>query len=732
MTAFEMIPTLLRRLHRPALLAAVAALLVACASPALRDANQLSLQGHPEQALSLLDAARRVDPADPALIAAQQRQRELAISVLANEAASARSAGRADLARELLARLTAIDPQHPRTVSLRNELQRDELQQGRLVQAAKALDAGHVAEAQALLRAIQVESPGLPAARALQQRIARRTPVSTVPDAIRAALDKRITLEFHDAPLRSVLESIGRTLGVNFVFDKEVRVDSKVTIFLHEVTLDEALRVILSTQQLDRKLLNETTMFVYPNTPLKQQEHQELITRAFYLTNADTKQVQTLIKTMAKTRDIYTDERLNMIIVRDTPEIVQMISRLIASVDLPEPEVTLEVEVMEIATTELDSLGLQWPDAVNFGVPNFVGDISRSDSSSLRASVANPAIVATLNGAAGSTNLIANPKLRARNHEKARVQIGERLPVFTSSAVANVGTTTSVSYIDTGLKLEVEPSVQLDNDVIIKVNLEVTNLIGQVNGPLGSGSIAYRVGTREATTSLRLRDGETQILAGLINNEDSKAIKGIPGASQLPIIGRLFGVHTDTHDKSEIVLLITPRVVRNLGLPDDDIQVGSGGSYVNPGATSLRIGEAGGVVVPAGRGGANRTAAADEDAGQPASAEDSEAVVEVTTSGRSGANGTVSVTLRNKSNAAMHGQFGFDAQLLQAAGVDKGNPSDFTLPPMGQKVYVLRVLPGAAGKNSRVQVDGLSATGPGGEALAVRVDGDLALDFSAP
>ena len=181
---------------------------------------------------------------------------------------------------------------------------------------------------------------------------------------------------------------------------------------------------------------------------------------------------------------IFESARTSLSNTKFTPEVVRLTERLIASIDLPEPEVMLEVEVMEIGSNRLNELGLQWPDTVQYGVPNFAGQITRTDS--LRASIANPAVIATLRGNSGTTNLIANPKLRARNREKAKVQIGERLPIFTSTAVANAGVATTVSYIDTGLKLEVEPSVQLDNDVIMKVSLEVSNLIGQVSGPQGA------------------------------------------------------------------------------------------------------------------------------------------------------------------------------------------------------------------------------------------------------
>ena len=711
------------RLRSMPLLMAVA-LLFGCAAPALREADQLALDGQHEQALTVLDAARQRDPGDSALRTAQRRQRELTMATLANQADAARANGQWGPAREMLARLEALDTNHPRTQGLRLELARATRHQQLLLEATRDVDAGRSAEATSKLRELLTEAPGLPAARALQQRMAERSAEPALPAAMTAAFQKRLTLEFRDAPLRSVFESVSRTSGVNFVFDKEVRADSKISIFLRDVTLDEALRVILSSQQLDRKLLNDSSLFVYPNTPTKQQEHQELVTRSFYLSNADVKQAQVLVKTMAKTRDVFIDERLNLIIVRDTPEVVRLTERLIASIDLPEPEVMLEVEVMEIGSNRLNELGLQWPDTVQYGVPGFSGQITRSDT--LRASVANPAVIATLRGNSGTTNLIANPKLRARNHEKAKVQIGERLPIFTSTAVANAGVATSVSYIETGLKLEVEPSVQLDNDVIMKVSLEVSNLIGQVAGP--QGAIAYRVGTRNATTSLRLRDGETQILAGLINDEDRKAVQGVPGVSELPVVGRLFGVHSDTRNKSEVVLLITPRVVRNLGLPDADTLSGPAGNYASPGAVSTRLRPSAkvGVAMANAAGGAAVPSSA-----PPAGQDSVTAVIEVSTSGQVAVGGTLSVTLQNRSNAAVRGQLAFDTTMLQSAGVDKGDRLDVVLEPSGQQVFVLRALGGTAGKSSQVQLEGLSAVSVTGAAMQVRVEGDGGVSFVA-
>jgi general secretion pathway protein D len=180
--------------------------------------------------------------------------------------------------------------------------------------------------------------------------------------------------------------------------------------------------------------------------------------------------------------------------------------------------------------------------------------------------VATPAFIVNMRQQDGHANVLANPRIRVKNREKARVHIGDRVPVVTTTSTANVGVSASVSYLDVGLKLEVEPTIHLEGDVAIKVGLEVSNIVREV--PITGGGIAYRVGTRNATTILRLRDGETQVLAGLIQDEERATASKLPGVGDLPVVGRLFSSNLGTRDKTEIVLLITPRIVRALSRAD--------------------------------------------------------------------------------------------------------------------------------------------------------------------
>jgi general secretion pathway protein D len=718
-------------------LLAAALVLTGCANPAIRQADELSRANQLPQAYQVLDAAAQIDPADPALRAAQLRTRELLSNRLIVQIEGLRGAGRWAQAQEAVQRLRDTNPKHPRLAVFEAEIERGQRQESKLLTGRALLREGKLDRAEALAREIIAESPQQPGARLLLSQIAQARPLeATAGVEMGPAFQKPVTLEFREAPLRQVFEALARSSNVNFVFDKDVRSDAKVTVFLRNVSLDEALRVILSTQQLDRKLLNEASVLIFPNTTAKQREHQELITRTLYLSNADVKQVQAMVRTIAKVRDIHIDERLNLMIVRDTPEVMKLVEKLIASIDLPDPEVMLEVEVLELASDKVDALGLQWPEQIQYGLLNSAGQllsgqVPLNQVDQFRGSIANPGLVATLRGTSGNANLLANPKIRVRNRDKAKVQIGQKLPVFTTTSNLGVGqnaaVASSVSYLDVGLKLEVEPTVQLDNDVIIKLSLEVSNLLRQVAGP--GGSTAYEIGTRQASTSLRLNDGETQILAGLINDEDRRSAAGLPGLSSLPILGRLFGVQTDTRTKTEVVLLITPRIVRNLALPDSALTRLASGTDAAPGAFSnlLRSSAKAGV----GLSGALAPPAPIT----PTAAAPAEAVVRFDVTPQVPAGGTVSISLKNESGLTVKGSIDYDPSKLAPgqpmAGVSPGS-YPIEMSPRGDKVVVLRALPAANGQVLNISISGLTASGLNGETASVRLDGTGLLTVDAP
>lgn len=677
-------------------------MLVACANPALREAQDLSQAGQHEAALSRLQQALRAQQDDRALRSAVLKQTDTTVAYLVYQADAARSAGRLDDIEAVLKRLEAAAPGHPRAVWLRGEVDRIKRHQRLMQEARQSLDARAYERAETALRTILSEDLGNATARGLLTRIEemRADQTRRASTLQLATATKPITLEFREAALRTVFEALARAANVNFVFDKDVRGDAKVTLFLRNTTVDEAMRVILSTQQLGAKLLNDNTVLVFPNTQQKQRDLLDTVTRSFYLVNADPKQVQTMIRTVAKTRDIYVDERLNLVVARDTPEVMRLVERLVQSVDLPDPEVMMEVEVMEVSSKKLMEIGITPVSTASYGLPGGGATISTRDG--LKWSTPNPFAVATLRGTSGNTNMLANPKIRARNREKAKIMLGEKLPVFTSNLVAGTGggASTTITYMDVGLKLDIEPQVQLDNDVTMKIALEVSTVTGRVEGPAGSGSSAYQVGTRQATTTLRLKDGETQILAGLINDDESRSSAGIPGLHDLPIAGRLFGTTKDEHNKTEIVLLVTPHIVRNLPQPDTAGSALPSGTESQPGAARLLISEgtAGSGAGPGASGGAR---GAVQNRFRPGAAAPGQAEITGPEEVMPGA--SFQVTVRNPAETVLQTTVLFDAQWFAGPAGGEGGVA-VEVPAQGSRVVTLTAKPAIAAGEATVSL----------------------------
>jgi len=557
--------------------ALVAGVLVGCAGASLhREGMEAIGVGRYEEGLTKLAGAAQADPGNMTFRLDLKTQREAAVQRLLGQADAARSANELDLAESLYRRVQVLEQNNSRALRGLDTVQSDRRHQELIKQADADLKSGAPEQADARVRAVLAEDPGFPPALALQARVEQaRGPVSVVP-RLRARDNRPVTLQFRDANTKMVFEVLSRQTGINFIFDKDVRSDGKTTIFVQQVPIEQAIELVLGQNQLARQVLSENLVLIYPNNPQKQKDYQDQIVKTIYLTNADPKQAQNLLKTVLNAKTLFIDERSNQIVIRDTPETVRMAEKLLASLDLPEPEVMMEVEVLEITRSHLQELGINYPTGASFTATPLAGnalhlaDIDRQNKNTITVSALSASV--NLLKQAGVTNVLASPRIRARNREKAKILIGSRVPVITNT-VTPVSTgapvvTGSVQYLDVGLTLEVEPTVYLDSDVAIKVNLEVSSILKEVPGP--NGSLAYQIGTRDASTLLRLRDGETQILAGLINDQDTRNSQHIPGLGDIPLIGRLFGSERTTRDKSEIVLSITPRIIRAQPRPRSD------------------------------------------------------------------------------------------------------------------------------------------------------------------
>jgi general secretion pathway protein D len=389
--------------------------------------------------------------------------------------------------------------------------------------------------------------------------------------ALSKAFRQPISLEFRDASVRQIFESLAHGSGLNFVLDKDIKPELKASLLVRNTTIEEALNLLLVSNQLEKQVVNANTIIVFPNTPGKLKDYQELNVRTFPLMYSEAKGVGAAIKTLFKGRDVVVDDKLNALIARDTPEMLDLLERLVATYDVPESEVMLELEVLEVARDRLETLGIKWPTALSLSPlasASGVG-LTLADLQNLNASTTGVGLGGLqLNAEKKDTdvNLLANPRIRVLSREKAKIMIGDKIPVLTAVTTPQGGSSETVTYMDVGLKLEVEPVIYRGNDVTIKLGLEVSNALNPQKSNLGS--TYYTIGTRNATTVLRLHDGENQVLAGLINNEDRKTADKVPGLGDLPGLKRIFGSSADSDKRSEIVLSITPRIVRNSQRPE--------------------------------------------------------------------------------------------------------------------------------------------------------------------
>ncbi|WP_105532504.1 cohesin domain-containing protein [Solimicrobium silvestre] len=562
----------------------VSILLAGCAGQlAYRDGKNLVEEGKMDEGLSKFKEALANDPHDAKYREAYLQTRERSLYRYLEQADLLVNNGSLDEAKNVYQHALIIVPGNEK--ALAGLMAIDSAQrQTQLLNAADADFAKKDLEsARKKVAEVLIDNAKNTRAIALKKAIDEKVALFSADTQLAKTFQKKITIEFKDVALKQVFEVISRTSGLNFLFDKEVKTDQRTSIFLKNSSIESAIHFTLMTNQLDKQVLDSNTILIYPNTPAKQKEYQELVVRTFFLTNAEAKNVANTLKTIIKSHDIVVDDKLNMIIVRDSPDAIKLAEKLVALQDVAEPEVMLEVEVLEVQRTFLQNLGIQWPASLGLTpqplsvLQSSTGSTSSTSTSGLSLNDLLHQSKNTLGASIGATTinanlqdsdakLLTNPRIRVRNHEKAKILIGERVPNITSTATSTGFVSQSINYIDIGLTLNVEPTIYLDDNVGIKVSLEVSSILNQITTQ--SGTNAYEIGTRTASTVLRLKNGETDVLAGLIDNQERTSGNKIPGVGSMPILGRLFGSTTNNDQNTEIVLSITPHLIRNIQRPD--------------------------------------------------------------------------------------------------------------------------------------------------------------------
>lgn len=517
--------------------------------------------------------------------------RDAVLGRLSNDADQARNKGDFGAALSAYQVILSLDPQNARATQGLRELEKRQRHGDWMAEAEKALEAGQDAQAQRWLQEILAENPNDGRARDLLMALrTREQQEARMPPALKHSFRKPVSLELRQVPIQSVLELLSQSSGLSFILDTSIRTDERVTLFARNTTVEDSLNLLMATNSLAYKVLNDSTLLIYPATPEKRKKYGDLVIKTIPIGNGNPKVFADMIKSFVKTAEVFSDDKLKTLVVRDTQDNISVIERLLAANDVADAEVMLEIEILEINTDKLANIGIQYPTQAKASViasnrvpgviplPEF-SDLTRKN---LLVTLGDPLAIVNLKYTDGVANTLANPRIRVRNREKAKVLIGDKVPVITTTNNTTSGTVSeSISYLDVGLKLEVEPDIDISNDVNMNVSLEVSDIVKEITST--TGLVTYQIGTRNASTALRLHDGETQALAGLIRREDKESASRVPGLGNLPLLGRLFSNESRTRKRSELVLLITPHVVRSRALPDSSDSEILVGSEDNPG-----------------------------------------------------------------------------------------------------------------------------------------------------
>jgi general secretion pathway protein D len=463
----------------------------------------------------------------------------------------------------------------------RERLAADDLQAAqREAIAASRLDPGNL-EARALLQQIsaRMKAKGSPA------------PPQTDGERSAAALfsTKPVTLRFRDTDIKDVLEVVSRTANVNILTDEGLQ-PKRISTYFKDLPLREAFTLLLSANRLFAKKVAENAVIVIPDTPAKRQQYEELLVQTFFLTDADAKVTVNLLRTILNTRQVYVNEKLNAIVVRDTPEKMELVKKLLEANDRGAAEVEVDLEVLEVDRTSLQNLGIdisprQLSVSLTFptGIP--VNDVWNTIKTGSTLAITNPSLILNLAKSDGHTKILANPTVRILDRQKARLLIGERRPflissVSTVSGIASpttpgtsTGTTTEqrVEYRDLGLKMTLTPTVHLNGEVTVEINFEVSNAGAPIVG-VTAGQLLPPINTRNVDSFIKVRNGETRLLGGLYEESESVSNSKLPFLSELPGLGRLFMSSDENRTRKDVLIAITPRILKVLDRPDPSIE----------------------------------------------------------------------------------------------------------------------------------------------------------------
>lgn len=411
------------------------------------------------------------------------------------------------------------------------------------------------------------------------------------------ASNEPITLRFKQANVKEVFGILTKLSGINFLLDDEIK-DKPITVLLEKATFSQAMELVMSMAGLNKKVLNSKTMIIYPQNKEKNKQYEDQIIQSFYLSHIDAKKAVNLLRTMLQLRKVYVHEERNALVIRDTPDTIRLAEQVLLAADRENSEVIFDLELVAVNNTdqlnigpELSkySVGMGFTDGdgttlisdflvktvtKTAGDEEVIGNLVRNYQD-LNPLFTVPSLTYNFAKTLTDTEVLANPKIRVRNQEKAKVHIGTREPVITVTTTGETSTD-NIQYVDVGVKVDVEPTIQLNNSVQTKLSLEVSQVVGRQE--TDNGSVALTISTTNAQSVLTLKDGVQTIIGGLYEQSTNKSKKTFPFFGNIPLLGSLISGLANSDSKREILLSITPHIVKQVEVPETDVAtIWSGG-----------------------------------------------------------------------------------------------------------------------------------------------------------
>jgi general secretion pathway protein D len=550
-------------------------------SPDVKRGDQHLAAERWDEAILAYKQALKDDPFDPALQGKYALARERAAAAYAERGRTFLKERQINLALEEFKRALAIDPSNADHQAGFMEATRVKESRSQYREAERLVQLGRIEEAMSgFARAVELD----PTYQEALESIARLTEEQQ--GRARGERSKQpVTLKFKNAGIKEVLEGVAKVAGFTLVFDKDVRNDP-VSISIQDTPFEEALQLILNSNSLFSRQISPAVLIVSPDTKQKQEQYQDLMIRTFYLSTAKAKDMVLLLKSMLDSKRMHANEQLNAIVIRDQPEKLELAEKIILANDRQEPEVLFDLEVLEVNRTKNQTYGLNYPKQAGAGLvaAGFAGPLAAEAVHMTYRQLTDlgpsnylfklpTTVLLDFFKQQSDAKTLASPKVRVMNNKKAEINIGDKQPILLSTtnvlpgqaatgAVPTTSTVTSIEFRDTGVKLTVEPSIRLGNELSLKMKVEVIRVGDQVTLQASPPIQQFKFGNRSAETTLNMRDGETVVLGGLLQEEDRRTRVTIPWVGDWPLIGKLLSSFKTERVTTEVILTITPRIAQ--------------------------------------------------------------------------------------------------------------------------------------------------------------------------